>query len=208
VIHGSYTNNLGIKSQASFRKQRRDFSKHRLNEHRGNPKEFWKTLRLVLPKKNKSTCINKLVVENKEIIDPKQIANALNSHFVGIGNSVLYCRFLTMGAQSGLTVVNRCQIRLKGFKIKQWEQYLERTEDLVHRICVTNLGLLTLYNRHTCPILRYATDGKNVLTIGKYEYRFFTCSTKRNMISLLGYLPMVCRGDTIHNLLSAVSKDS
>jgi hypothetical protein len=48
-----------------------------------------KTLRLVLPKKNKSTCINKLVAENKEIIDPKQIANALNPHFVGIGNSVL-----------------------------------------------------------------------------------------------------------------------
>ena len=48
-----------------------------------------KTLRLVLPKKNKSTCINKLVAEKKEIIDPKQIANALNPHFVGIGNSVL-----------------------------------------------------------------------------------------------------------------------
>ena len=48
-----------------------------------------KTLRLVLPKKNKSTCINKLVAENKEIIDPKQIANAHNPHFVGIGNSVL-----------------------------------------------------------------------------------------------------------------------
>ena len=28
-------------------------------------------------------------MENKEIIDPKQIANALNSHFVRIGNSVL-----------------------------------------------------------------------------------------------------------------------
>ena len=39
---------------------------------------------------------------------------------------------------------------------------------------------------HTCPILRYATDGKNVLTIGKYEYRFVTCSAKRNVISLLG----------------------
>ncbi len=38
----------------------------------------------------------------------------------------------------------------------------------------------------TCPILRYATDGKNVLTIGKYEYRFVTCSAKRNVISLLG----------------------
>ncbi len=35
-------------------------------------------------------------------------------------------------------------------------------------------------------ILRYATDGKNVLTIGKYEYRFVTCSAKRNVISLLG----------------------
>ncbi len=42
------------------------------------------------------------------------------------------------------------------------------------------------YHWHTCPILRYATDGKNVLTIGKYEYRFVTCSAKRNVISLLG----------------------
>ena len=74
---------------SKLRKQRRDFFKHRLNEHRGNPKEFWKTLRFVLPKKNKSTCINELVVENNEIIDPKQITNAINSHFVGIGNSVL-----------------------------------------------------------------------------------------------------------------------
>ena len=74
---------------SKLRKQCCDFFKHRLNEHRGNPKEFWKTMQLVLPKKNKLTCINNLVVENKEIIDPKQIANALNSHFMGIGNSVL-----------------------------------------------------------------------------------------------------------------------
>ena len=63
--------------------------RHHLNENRGNPKEFWKILRLVLPKKNKSTCIKKLVVNNKEMTDPKRIVNALNSHFVGIGKSVL-----------------------------------------------------------------------------------------------------------------------
>jgi hypothetical protein len=32
--------------------------------------------------------------------------------------------------------------------------------------------LMHLLMLHTCPILRYATDGKNVLTIGKYEYRY------------------------------------
>ena len=62
--------------------------RHHLNEHRGNLKEFWKILRLVLPKKNKSTCIKKLVVNNKEMTDSKLIVNALNSHFVGIGKSV------------------------------------------------------------------------------------------------------------------------
>ena len=72
-----------------LRKLRREVFKHHPNEHRGNPKEFWKILRLVLPKKNKSTCIKKLVVNNKETTDPKLIVNALNSHFVGIGKSVL-----------------------------------------------------------------------------------------------------------------------
>ena len=34
------------------------------------------------------TCIKKLV-NNKEMTDPKFIVNALNSHFVGIGKSIL-----------------------------------------------------------------------------------------------------------------------
>jgi hypothetical protein len=58
------------------------------------------------------------------------------------------------------------------------------------------------FKKHTYPILRYATNGKNVLTTGKYEYRFVTCSAKRNMISLLGYSPTVCRGDRIQDMTS------
>ena len=78
-----------LRNQITGRLRKLRRFRHHLNEHRGNPKEFWKILRLVLPKKNKSTCIRKLVVNNKEMTDPKLIVNALNSHFVGIGKSVL-----------------------------------------------------------------------------------------------------------------------
>lgn len=63
---------------SKLRKQRRDFFKSRLQEHRGNPKQFWKTLRLVLPGKTKVKSIEKPVTENE-----------LNSHFVSIAESVL-----------------------------------------------------------------------------------------------------------------------
>ena len=85
---------------------------------------------------------------------------------------------------------------------------MRKTADIQSSLNITSYSGNMAHRNHTFPILRYATNGKNVSTIGKYEYRFVTCSAKRNMISLLGYSPTVCRGDRIHNLSSAVSKES
>ena len=73
-LYRQLRNNITCK----LRKQRRDFFKTRLQEHRGDPKQFWKTLKLVLPGKTKAKNIDKLVTENE-----------LNSHFVSIADSVL-----------------------------------------------------------------------------------------------------------------------
>ena len=48
-----------------FRKQKRDYFLHHLNEHKANPKEFWKTLRLALQSKKQTANINKLVLKTK-----------------------------------------------------------------------------------------------------------------------------------------------
>lgn len=74
---------------SKLRKQRRDFFKDRRQEHPGKPKHFWKTLRLVLPGKSKAKNIDKLVIGNEDVHDPKIIANKLNSHSVSIAESVL-----------------------------------------------------------------------------------------------------------------------
>jgi hypothetical protein len=68
--------------------------------------------------------------------------------FCWIYSNRLYCRFLTMGAQSGLTVVNR----MMSDKIERLQNQAMRTILRVdRRTCSQDmrnkLGLLTLYNR-------------------------------------------------------------
>ena len=41
-----------------LRRQKRDYFLHHLNEHKANPKEFWKTLRLALQSKKQTANIN------------------------------------------------------------------------------------------------------------------------------------------------------
>ena len=74
---------------SNLRKQRRNYFKQHLLEYKGNPKLFWRALKLVLPGKRKSTNIDKLVVDDKTFTEPKHIANALNHYFTGIAESVL-----------------------------------------------------------------------------------------------------------------------
>ena len=53
-----------------LRKQRRNYFKQHLEENKGNPKRFWKTLKLALPGKKKVNSVTKLMIDNKEITEP------------------------------------------------------------------------------------------------------------------------------------------
>lgn len=55
---------------------------------KGKPKQFCKTLRLVIPGKSKAKNIAELVIGNEDVHDHKMIANKLNS-LVNIAVSVL-----------------------------------------------------------------------------------------------------------------------
>ena len=51
---------------------------------------MWKELGNLLntKKKNKGSSISKIIINNKEITDDKDIANALNDHFTRIGKNL------------------------------------------------------------------------------------------------------------------------
>lgn len=66
-----------------------DYFKDHLTQNKGNPKNFWKTLKLVLPGKWKSSRIEKLVVKNSTLTEPKLIADGPNQYFTGIAKAVL-----------------------------------------------------------------------------------------------------------------------
>ena len=62
-------------------KKKTEFFTRKLNEHKGDVRSMWKVLNMALGSKSKTTNFNTLSVKGKEISDPKEIANALNSHF-------------------------------------------------------------------------------------------------------------------------------
>ena len=56
-----------------------------INENKDNPKNMWRTINKVLDKAPNLTTIMQIRDGSKTVSDSKQIANALNSHFVNIG---------------------------------------------------------------------------------------------------------------------------
>ena len=58
-------------------------------EHKGDPKSFWKVLKQVLSGKRKSCNVDKLIVNNKVLTNPKEIADTMNNHFTTIAGPVL-----------------------------------------------------------------------------------------------------------------------
>lgn len=71
------------------RKARKNYFKNKLEENRSKPKAFWDTFRQVLPSKKNRIEIDKLVVDCKELIDKRDIANSLNEYFTTIASSLL-----------------------------------------------------------------------------------------------------------------------
>ena len=60
-----------------------------INEKKENPKNMWRNINKVLDKATNSTTIMQIRDGSKIVSDSKQIANALNSYFVNIGQSLL-----------------------------------------------------------------------------------------------------------------------
>ena len=71
------------------RKARRNYFSNKLNENRSNPRAFWNILCSVLPSKSNRSVINKLVVNDKELTNKKDIANSLNEYFTTIASTLL-----------------------------------------------------------------------------------------------------------------------
>ena len=55
-----------------------------INENQDNPKNKWRTISKVLDKAPNSTKIMQIIDGSNTVSDSKQIANALNSHFVNV----------------------------------------------------------------------------------------------------------------------------
>ena len=72
-----------------IRKAETEYYKESFNNKTHNLKEMWKELGNLLNanKKKTSNSISKLMINNKELKNNKDIANALNEHFTTIGKN-------------------------------------------------------------------------------------------------------------------------
>ena len=59
--------------------------RNEIQKSRGDVKKTWKSLNLVIPRKNKGTKINNLITKKGETQDFIEIANELNEYFVNVG---------------------------------------------------------------------------------------------------------------------------
>ena len=72
-----------------LRKAKSDFFKRKLDDCRHDPKTFWKLMKKIIPSKNRTTKIDKLVVDGVHIVDPKSISDSLNIHFTSVATDLL-----------------------------------------------------------------------------------------------------------------------
>ena len=81
---------LRNQSTLILRKQRKQYFKSTLEAKGRDSKAFWKILHTVLPGKTKSQAnINKLIVNDTEITECKQLANTLNDYFITVAPNLL-----------------------------------------------------------------------------------------------------------------------
>ena len=70
------------------RKRRKNFFAYKLEENRGNPKAYWRTLRQILLSKSKISGTEKLVVDEIELNDGLDIANSFNGYFTNVASTL------------------------------------------------------------------------------------------------------------------------
>ena len=79
------------KLRTMIRKTETEYYKESFNDKTLNMKEMWKELDNLLntSKRKKSNSINKLIINNKELKNNKDFANALNQHFTTVGKNLV-----------------------------------------------------------------------------------------------------------------------
>ena len=58
------------------------------NEHQHNPKKMWQTIKRVLERSSNSAIPTSLTVEGKRLIRERDVLQALNHHFVSVGQNL------------------------------------------------------------------------------------------------------------------------
>ena len=76
------------KVNSIVRKTKTNYYRTIFDKCRGNARQTWRNIKLISGRKIESTTIPKLVVDRKELTDPTEICEALNSHFCSIGTKL------------------------------------------------------------------------------------------------------------------------
>ena len=69
---------------AAIRKAKSLYVSENILSNKGNSTAMWKSIRRLLPKKVNASFIQKLIIDEEEIIGSKNIASSLNNHFVNL----------------------------------------------------------------------------------------------------------------------------
>ena len=67
---------------------KRKYFSNKIASHKGDLKNTWKTIKLVLNQKSKTTQITSLDVDGKQVCDNKAIAESMNDFFCNIGKNL------------------------------------------------------------------------------------------------------------------------
>ena len=78
---------------SAIRKARIHYFKEKLDKTAGNPIAFWNLMKILLPSKRKEKEIEKLIINENEIRDTKEIANCLNSHFTTAATHLMFMNY-------------------------------------------------------------------------------------------------------------------
>ena len=80
------------------KKQKRDYFSNKIASYSGSLKDSWKTINLLLNKRSKTTIIGSLKIDDHDIKEPANIAQAMNEHFLVSVKSfaIRYHRNLTL----------------------------------------------------------------------------------------------------------------
>ena len=64
---------------------RHDYYEKKIEDNKNNLKVTWKIFKQAVGQSTKSTCIDKVIYDCREVVDKQEIADICNLHFVSVG---------------------------------------------------------------------------------------------------------------------------